>query len=68
MSGSVASVFVQHRLTDTRRGEPRRNEIASCEEKAYDSLPLREAALLLFFDKAEQVMAFANEVRGRSRW
>ncbi|KDN38506.1 proteasome 26S subunit [Tilletiaria anomala UBC 951] len=38
-----------------------RHEIASCEEKAYDSLPLRDAAMLLFFDNAQDVMNFANE-------
>lgn len=37
-----------------------RNEIASCEEKAYDSLALHDAATLLFFDKLEQVLKFAE--------
>jgi len=39
-----------------------RHEIASCEEKAYDSLPLADAATLLFFENMEQVSSFANEV------
>jgi 26S proteasome regulatory subunit N12 len=41
-----------------------RHEIASCEEKAYDSLPLNDAATLLFFDRMQQVSDFANEVSG----
>lgn len=39
-----------------------RNEIASCEEKAYDSLALHDAATLLFFDNLEQVLGFAQSV------
>lgn len=39
-----------------------RNEIASCEEKAYDSLALHDAATLLFFDSLDQVLAFAQSV------
>ncbi|PWN95812.1 hypothetical protein FA09DRAFT_287386, partial [Tilletiopsis washingtonensis] len=38
-----------------------RHEIASCEEKAYDSLPLGDAATLLFFDNMQDVSAFAGE-------
>ncbi|PWN86541.1 hypothetical protein FA10DRAFT_304859 [Acaromyces ingoldii] len=38
-----------------------RREIASCEEKAYDSLPLSDAATLLFFDNMQDVSVFANE-------
>ncbi|PWN53538.1 hypothetical protein IE53DRAFT_383970 [Violaceomyces palustris] len=38
-----------------------RHEIASCEEKAYDQLPLSDAATLLFFDSMQQVLNFANE-------
>jgi 26S proteasome regulatory subunit N12 len=38
-----------------------RREIASCEEKAYDSLPLSDAATLLFFNNMQEVSAFANE-------
>ncbi|CEH16402.1 26S proteasome regulatory complex, subunit RPN12/PSMD8 [Ceraceosorus bombacis] len=38
-----------------------RHEIASCEEKAYDSLPLADAATLLFFDNMHDVSSFANE-------
>ncbi|KAI9000881.1 COP9 signalosome [Trametes punicea] len=38
-----------------------RNEIASCEEAAYDSLPLKDAATLLFFKNQSEVIAFAQE-------
>ncbi|KAK4051270.1 regulatory particle non-ATPase [Microbotryomycetes sp. JL221] len=38
-----------------------RNEIASCDEKAYTTLPLRDAKTLLFFDKDEQVVEFAKQ-------
>ncbi|SNX82679.1 probable 26S proteasome non-atpase regulatory subunit 8 [Melanopsichium pennsylvanicum] len=37
-----------------------RNEIASCEEKAYDQLALRDAATLLFFENLDQVLSFAQ--------
>ncbi|SPO22394.1 probable 26S proteasome non-atpase regulatory subunit 8 [Ustilago trichophora] len=37
-----------------------RNEIASCEEKAYDSLALHDAATLLFFENLDQVLGFAQ--------
>ncbi|KAI8586842.1 hypothetical protein HDU88_008997 [Geranomyces variabilis] len=38
-----------------------RDEIASCSEKAYDSLPLPDAATLLYFKSEAEVVAFANE-------
>ncbi|ORX51716.1 hypothetical protein DM01DRAFT_1307498 [Hesseltinella vesiculosa] len=38
-----------------------RNEIASCSEKAYDSLPLQDAATLLFLNNTQELMSFANE-------
>ncbi|CAO1636345.1 unnamed protein product [Jaminaea pallidilutea] len=38
-----------------------RREIASCEEKAYDSLPLGDVATLLFFSNLEEVSSMANE-------
>ncbi|KAJ3092771.1 hypothetical protein HK102_003034 [Quaeritorhiza haematococci] len=38
-----------------------RNEIASCSEKAYTSLPLEDAATLLYFKTPEEVLAFAKE-------
>ncbi|KAK9761954.1 regulatory particle non-ATPase [Basidiobolus ranarum] len=38
-----------------------RNEIAGCSEKAYESLPLGDAATLLFFKKLEDVLTFAQE-------
>ncbi|GAA5857636.1 hypothetical protein JCM8547_004309 [Rhodosporidiobolus lusitaniae] len=38
-----------------------RNEIAACDERAYESLPLRDARTLLFFEREEEVKAFAAE-------
>ncbi|KAI9104661.1 COP9 signalosome [Phlyctochytrium arcticum] len=38
-----------------------RDEIASCSEKAYESLPLADAATLLYFKTPEEVTAFAQE-------
>ncbi|OZJ03300.1 hypothetical protein BZG36_02279 [Bifiguratus adelaidae] len=38
-----------------------RNEIAGCSEKAYDALPLQDAATLLFFKSLEELLNFANE-------
>lgn len=38
-----------------------RHEIASCEEKAYDTLPLNDVATLLFFDSLPEVLEFAKE-------
>ncbi|KAI0796549.1 SAC3/GANP/Nin1/mts3/eIF-3 p25 family-domain-containing protein [Abortiporus biennis] len=38
-----------------------RNEIASCEETAYDSLPLKDAATLLFFKSQPELVAFAQK-------
>lgn len=42
---------------------PCRNEIASCEETAYESLPLKDAATLLFFTSQSELLAFAKQVR-----
>jgi len=39
-----------------------RNEIASCEEAAYESLPLKDAATLLFFRSQSEVLDFAKQV------
>lgn len=39
-----------------------RNEIASCEEAAYDSLPLKDAATLLFFKSQNELLTFATQV------
>lgn len=39
-----------------------RNEIASCEEAAYDSLPLKDAATLLFFTNRNDLVNFAQQV------
>lgn len=39
-----------------------RNEIASCEEAAYDSLPLKDAATLLFFKSQNELLTFAQQV------
>ncbi|KAJ3057475.1 hypothetical protein HK097_006403 [Rhizophlyctis rosea] len=38
-----------------------RNEIASCSEKAYESLPLADAATLLHFKSQEEFRQFAEE-------
>jgi 26S proteasome regulatory subunit N12 len=37
-----------------------RNEIASCEEAAYQSLPLKDAATLLFFTTQSELLTFAQ--------
>jgi hypothetical protein len=39
-----------------------RNEIASCEEAAYESLPLKDAATLLFFKTQSDLLKFARQV------
>jgi 26S proteasome regulatory subunit N12 len=39
-----------------------RNEIATCEEAAYDSLPLKDAATLLFFKSPSDLLKFAETV------
>jgi 26S proteasome regulatory subunit N12 len=39
-----------------------RNEIASCEEVAYDSLPLKDAGTLLFFKSQSELLKFAEKV------
>jgi 26S proteasome regulatory subunit N12 len=39
-----------------------RNEIASCEETAYESLPLKDAATLLFFQNQSELLRFAEQV------
>ncbi|KDR83566.1 hypothetical protein GALMADRAFT_235811 [Galerina marginata CBS 339.88] len=38
-----------------------RNEIASCEEAAYESLPLKDAATLLFFTNQSELLTFAQK-------
>ncbi|KAF9469035.1 SAC3/GANP/Nin1/mts3/eIF-3 p25 family-domain-containing protein [Collybia nuda] len=38
-----------------------RNEIASCEEAAYESLPLKDAATLLFFTTQSDLLMFAQQ-------
>jgi len=38
-----------------------RNEIASCEEAAYESLPIRDAATLLFFPSHTELVHFAQK-------
>ncbi|TFY72749.1 hypothetical protein EVG20_g280 [Dentipellis fragilis] len=38
-----------------------RNEIASCEETAYESLPLKDAATLLFFKSQSELLEFAKQ-------
>ncbi|KAF8504218.1 COP9 signalosome [Gautieria morchelliformis] len=38
-----------------------RNEIASCEEAAYSSLPIKDACTLLFFNNRSELMTFAQQ-------
>ncbi|BGP22036.1 regulatory particle non-ATPase [Rhodotorula toruloides] len=38
-----------------------RSEIAACDERAYESLPLRDAKTLLFFHKEAEVKEFAKQ-------
>jgi len=38
-----------------------RNEIASCEETAYESLPVSEAAALLYFKSSNDLIQFAQQ-------
>ncbi|KAL4402417.1 regulatory particle non-ATPase [Malassezia pachydermatis] len=69
MEGSYSNVW--HERQNVPREEYRffvdmlmitiRHEIASCEEKAYDTLPLNDVATLLFFDSQKEVMEFASE-------
>ncbi|KAI0243802.1 regulatory particle non-ATPase [Massospora cicadina] len=37
------------------------NEIASCCEKAYHSLPIQQIATMLFFNKGDDILAFASQ-------
>lgn len=39
-----------------------RNQIASCEETAYESLPLKDAVTLLFFTTQSDLITFAQQV------
>lgn len=45
-----------------------RNEIASCEEAAYESLPLKDAATLLFFTNQSDLLKYAQKVRSQPRY
>ncbi len=38
-----------------------RNEIANCQEVAYDSLPLKDAGTLLFFESKSELLQFADQ-------
>jgi 26S proteasome regulatory subunit N12 len=49
-------LFFMDILVDTIR-----NDIASCSEKAYTSLPLSDAATLLYFNNEKEVLEFAKE-------
>lgn len=40
-----------------------RNEIAACDERAYESLPVRDARTLLFLESDQEVQEFAKSVR-----
>jgi hypothetical protein len=50
-------------MPGSRRLSLRRNEIASCEETAYESLPFKDAATLLFFQKQSELLRFAEQVK-----
>jgi hypothetical protein len=49
-------------LVNPDRFSDDRNEIASCEETAYESLPLKDAATLLFFTTQSDLLTFAQQV------
>lgn len=40
----------------------KRNEIADCSEKAYEGLPVSDAATLLYFKTASEASAFFAKV------
>ncbi|KAI9316438.1 cornichon protein-domain-containing protein, partial [Dichotomocladium elegans] len=40
-----------------------RDEIASCSEKAYDSLPLQDASTLLFLKNTQELLSFAQKAK-----
>jgi hypothetical protein len=52
-------------VIDSLKTRSDRNEIASCEEAAYESLPLKDAATLLFFRSKSEVLDFAKQVRAQ---
>jgi hypothetical protein len=52
------SLIYQHPLID----DGQRNEIASCEEAAYNSLPMADAETLLFFNNQQDLMLFTQKV------
>lgn len=41
-----------------------RNEIASCDERAYVSLPVADVKTLLFFETDKEVREFSKQVSG----
>ena len=43
--------------------ETKRNEIAECSEKAYEGLPVSDAATLLYFKTASEASDFFAKVR-----
>ena len=51
-----------HANNDYNTTITKRNDIASCSEKAYTSLPLSDAATLLYFNNEKEVLEFAKEV------
>lgn len=64
LMGTIRYVCGDGHLNDTDYIRNYRNEIASCEEAAYESLPLKEAATLLFFTTQSDLLIFAQKVSG----
>ena len=64
--GTIRYVWLRTMLQLLAYNFSLRNEIASCEEVAYDSLPLKDAATLLFFNNRNELLAFAQQVRAVS--
>lgn len=50
--------FFTKKLTSTVR-----EEIASCHERAYSTLNVEQARVLLFFERKEEIIKFSKEVR-----
>jgi 26S proteasome regulatory subunit N12 len=64
LMGTIRCAFDYGTLLVHLVNYPHRNEIASCEEAAYESLPLKDAATLLFFKTQSELLKFAQQVSG----
>lgn len=60
LMGTIRYVLLSFTRFSTDYGH--RNEIASCEEAAYESLPLKDALTLLFFNNQSELLKFAQQV------